>query len=63
MVCHADYDLTSIDIFLGLWISRIMPCPPSDNSLPYAEDNLPRSLHFSQQGRALVVAYLYHGIM
>ncbi|KAL1937216.1 hypothetical protein VTO73DRAFT_14443 [Trametes versicolor] len=47
----------------GLWISRIMPCPPSDNSLPYAEDNLPRSLHFSQQGRALVVAYLYHGII
>ncbi|KAL1938668.1 hypothetical protein VTO73DRAFT_11483 [Trametes versicolor] len=46
----------------GLWISRIMPSPPSDNILPYAEGNLPRSLHFAQQGRILIVAYLYHGI-
>ncbi|KAI0324435.1 hypothetical protein GY45DRAFT_1262848 [Cubamyces sp. BRFM 1775] len=40
-----------------------MPSPPTEDILPYAGELLPRSLHFTDEGKALIVSYLYHGIV
>ncbi|KAI0654585.1 quinon protein alcohol dehydrogenase-like superfamily [Cubamyces menziesii] len=40
-----------------------MPSPPTEDILPYASELLPRSLHFAEEGKVVIVSYLYHGIV
>lgn len=58
-VVRTTYDMRLLDTLQ----QQIMPSPPTEDILPYAGELLPRSLHFTEEGKAIIVSYLYHGIV
>lgn len=50
---------------LETWLTISMPDPPSAHNFPVESDRRlrPRSIHFTQAGKCLIVTYLNHGIM